>query len=436
MPSSDPLDANANRNALRSLAKKFVDLRERHKERHRPTGLGFAFADRVDYLDPVKWDAVTTGASVFLRRDVLRTIETNGPENISPRYALIFREGRPVAAVVAQIVTITGERLRRDPAVAKANPKPGLLRRVLAPAARAASTGLRERMLVAGNLLSWGFDGIAFAPGEDAAELWPGVAEALYRIRRAERLMGQADFAMVKDLTPAQSGVEALRRFSYRPMETEPNMVLALDPEWASYDDYVAALDSKYRKKLKDQTKKLAAGGCTIETLDDLGQHAERLHELYLAVQANASVRLVTVRPDYLAALARAAGKDFRCTVVRRAGEIVGFVTSLRDGDTAVGYYIGFDRAAAADGLPIYLRLLQATVADAIAWRCKRLSLGRTALEPKAGLGAKPEPMAVWVRHRVPVVNWMLRGLLSAVPHAEAPERSPFKAAAVETEAS
>ena len=57
-----------------------------------------------------------------------------------------------------------------------------------------------------------------------------------------------------------------------------------------------------------------------------------------------------------------------------------------------------------------------ATVADAIAWRCTRLSLGRTALEPKAGLGAKPEPMSVWVRHRVPTFNWILRGLLGAVP--------------------
>ena len=107
---------------------------------------------------------------------------------------------------------------------------------------------------------------------------------------------------------------------------------------------------------------------------------------------------------------------------------MLGFVTSVRDGDTALAYYIGFDRAAAAEGLPIYLRLLHATVADAIGWGCQRLSLGRTALEPKAALGAKPESMAVWLRHRVPALNWALRGLLGGIPHAEAPERNPFKA--------
>ena len=235
---------------------------------------------------------------------------------------------------------------------------------------------------------------------------------------------------MVKDLSERHLGLEALRRFSYRPVETEPNMVLKIDPGWGTYEDYLAALEAKYRRNAKDQMKKLSAAGCVIEPLADLSASAGRLHELYLAVHGNASVRLVTLPATFLPELARAAGENFRCTVASRNGEMLGFVTALRDGDTAIAYYIGFDRSAAADGLPLYLRLLHATIGDAIAWRCNRLSLGRTALEPKAALGAKPEPMSVWLRHRVPAMNWMLRGVLGAVPHAEAPERSPFKSAA------
>jgi len=233
---------------------------------------------------------------------------------------------------------------------------------------------------------------------------------------------------MIKDVTQRETGTEALQRFSYRPLETEPNMVLTLDPQWRNYEDYLAALDAKYRRKVKDQVKKLSGAGCSVELLADWAGLSARLHALYLAVQGNAAVRLVTLRETYFAEFARIAGEDFRCTVIRRGVEVIGFVTTVRDGDTAIGYYIGFDRAAAAEGLPIYLRLLHVTIADAIAWRCTRLSLGRTALEPKAGLGARPEPMSVWVRHRVAPLNWLLRGLLGAVPHAEAPERSPFKA--------
>lgn len=420
------------KNPLGRLKSSLRNLQERHQHRHRPSGFGFVLADRVDYLNPAHWDSVTSHASVFLSRNFLRVIEHHGPENIQPRYALVYRGDRPAAALAAQIVTVAGERLRPEYREKKSNPSGGLFGRVLAPAVDVAAARLRERMLVAGNLLSWGFHGIGFSPEEDPAQVWPGIAEALYRIRRAEKLTGQTNFVMVKDVTPAQTGLEALHRFSYRSMETEPNMVLQIAPGWRSYDDYLAALDAKYRRNAKDQMKKLVAAGCVVEPLAALGPHAPRLHQLYLAVHGNASVRLVTLPEGFLPALAQAMNPNFRCTIIRRDSAVLGFVTSLRDGDTAVAYYIGFDRQAAAEGLPVYLRLLHATVADAIDWGCKSLSLGRTALEPKAALGAKPQEMSVWLRHRVPALNWLLRGLLGGIPHADAPERSPFKATPVD----
>jgi hypothetical protein len=115
--------------------------------------------------------------------------------------------------------------------------------------------------------------------------------------------------------------------------------------------------------------------------------------------------------------------------VLRRDGKLAGFVVTLKDRDLAVGYHIGFDRDAAKDA-PLYLRLLHAVVEDAISLGCRRLSLGRTALEPKARLGATPEPMEVWIKHRTKGVHLLLGRLLAAHDHAEAPERNPFKKSA------
>lgn len=423
----DPSRQSPPGNPLRKLVSSFQDATARHRERHTPTQFGFAFADRIEYLDGARWDQVVDGQSVFLRRPVLQHIEAHGPENIQPRYVLMFRGSEPVAAIAAQIVSVSGDRLRRDPALDDAG-RLGALKKAIAPARARAAKQFQEKLLVAGNLLCWGFHGIAFARGMDHAELWPGVGEALYRLRQAHKIAGQTDFVLVKDITAAQSGLKNLERWSYRPLETEPNMVLKIDPAWRSYEDYLAALDAKYRRNAKDQVKKLTAAGCVVEPLKEIHTHSRRLHDLYLNVIGNAAVRLVTLRESYLPGLATTLGSDFSCNVVRRGEEILGFVTALRDGDTAIGYYIGFDRDAAAAGLPIYLRLLHSTVEDAIRWRCTRLSLGRTALEPKAALGAKPEPMSVYLRHRAPALNWVLRGILGSIPHAEAPERSPFKA--------
>jgi len=71
--------------------------------------------------------------------------------------------------------------------------------------------------------------------------------------------------------------------------------------------------------------------------------------------------------------------------------------------------------------------LLHAVVADAIDLGCRRLSLGHTALEPKARLGAQPEPMEMWVKHRTGGVNLALGLLLGSIEPTAAPARNPFK---------
>ena len=56
-----------------------------------------ALADRVDFLNPAHWDALAT-QSIFLSRDYLRVLEAHAPDNLEPRYALAYDEGRPVGA--------------------------------------------------------------------------------------------------------------------------------------------------------------------------------------------------------------------------------------------------------------------------------------------------------------------------------------------------
>jgi len=58
--------------------------------------------------------------------------------------------------------------------------------------------------------------------------------------------------------------------------------------------------------------------------------------------------------------------------------------------------------------------------------RARALSLGRTALTPKAQLGATPQPMSLLLRHRIAPMKSVLRRILEAVPHDLAPERHPF----------
>jgi hypothetical protein len=407
---------------LADKARSLLAAREERKRLRGPAPLQYAIADSIGMLDGAGWRGLTEGGSFFLSPDYLKHVERVLPTNLSPRYAMIFTQGdegpQPLAAVYMQIADIPLSRMRPE----KARPKP--------LAKLAAETN--QRVLTCGNLLTYGQHGVAMAPGADEKLVWHGVAEALYRVSRAEKLTGKTHFTMIKDLHgPHDESANHLLKLSYRRVETEPNMVLQLDAKWKKYEDYLAGLTSKYRTNVRKAVlNPIEEAGCVVERLVDLAPHRERLFALYKEVQVNASFRPFELRPSYFETLQRAAGERFRCSVVRRGDTLLGFLISVADGESSVAYHIGFDREAAAGGLPLYLRLLHTGIEHALDMGCKRISYGRTALEPKAALGAKPEPFAVLCRHRQPLLNKMIKGLLTGIEHDEPPDRSPFKQAA------
>ncbi|MFN7927807.1 MAG: hypothetical protein U0Y68_07650 [Blastocatellia bacterium] len=105
---------------------------------------------------------------------------------------------------------------------------------------------------------------------------------------------------MLKDIPNADAnGIESLKRFSYRELETEPNMVLAITPSWKNYDDYLASLTSDYRKTARKITKDVDAAGACVErlTTEETIRHAATIHDLYCKVHERQKLRLITLSP-------------------------------------------------------------------------------------------------------------------------------------------
>lgn len=452
-----------------------------------PAEFRFALADSIGFLNPDHWDRVAARSGLFLSRPFLRLLEQHLPGNLSTHYAIVYAGDRPVATVVAQSLEIRvadlspgslpertpgfwhslGEasqcsisRLRKRvllydnlflwPFREEAAPPaaPGELwpdvasnlwrrfRHLLKVAERAAElpvAWVHLRFLVCGNLLSTGPHGVAFAEGENPMRLWPVVVEALNHIRRSSRIFGESDMVVIKDLTDEQAGAgAALRNSNFRRFETEPNMVLELEPSWASFDDCLNDMKSAYRTRIKKTVQSLDESGIVLEriTPEQVEAGAAEIYGLYHQVHDRKKLRLATIGENWIPALARYYQNDFRTVVARprQGGKILGFITLIRDGESAFGYYMGFDKAGAAGGLPLYVSLVYACVAQAIEMRASRVVLGRTALGPKAQIGAKPEAMYDYVRHRSSVLNLAIPSILAVLPAPkQAPDRHPFK---------
>lgn len=380
----------------------------------------FRIVARLEDCGLELWNAATHESPLFLRAPYLTALEMGMPDSLEARYGVLSMGARPVAVMVGQILTLSADRVS-DAATAKERNK----------LAQAVLSKVRARVFLWGNFLGWGYSGIAFAPGVDQAAVWPALAEAIDRSGEADEGVHDAGLQLVLDIGAAQAaGAEGLTAHRFTPMQAEPDMILSIDPAWKTFDDYRTALKAKYRKASLEMDAALTAAGCTIETLNDIEAHADALIDLHLQVHENNAHRFVTLKRAFIPALAHQLGSGFICTVIRRGAELLGFITVLIDGDTALAYVVGHNMEANRS-LPVYLRLLQTAVETGIARGCKRVTYGRTALEPKARVGAVPVPLTIYGRHRNRLIGPLVTPLLqSMAPTAGPPQRSPFKSAA------
>ena len=368
----------------------------------------FALAERIAHLDAAAWSALTKDSSVFLRLPFLTALERALPENVAPRYALMYAGDEALAALCMQLVRVEGRS-----AVASGTPLSGLTQL------------FDERALVLGSLVGWGDTGLVMKPGADADLVWREALKLIDKLRRFEKSEGVVNVSFVKDAARDDDEV-ALRERGYQRAPSGPDMILELDPAWSSLEDYLAALASKRRRAVKKTFEELEALGYQARTLslDDLVAHEARLDALYGQVWANADIRPLRLSGRFFVELKRQLGEDCVITGLERGGRLDGFGVCLRSGATCVGYYLGFDKTVEA---PLYLRLLVSILEQGITWRCARASMGRTAEEPKARLGAVPGAAALWVKHRTPPFNWAVGAILGTLETPEVETHRVFR---------
>ncbi|MBC8069611.1 MAG: GNAT family N-acetyltransferase [Deltaproteobacteria bacterium] len=398
--------------------------------RHRPCGWGIALADSITHMRESDWDEVV-GARFFMGRDYLGAIERARPPRMSFRYALCYDGMRPVAAAAYQVIDIAldafGSRVQPQP-----SPDASLrdvVRKVRRNALRTVGDALGEsgaqRLLINGNGLVTGEHGFAIAPGVDPRQAMHGLADATYRIRRAEKLHGGIASVLIKEFSSAARGhADELLRFGYHPFEVDPNMAVEIDPSWRSLEDYLATFTAKYRRKAKDARKQAKRLHSRRLSTAEIVRHAAALHELYLAVHEKASFRLANPGPDYFPSLAEALGDDLVLRVWSLDDALVGCSAALGRGDGFEAHMVGLDYEHNHEH-GIYQNALYDFVGDAIARGVRSLSMGRTALEIKSSIGATPRPMTCFMRHANPLGNRLIAPLVAQIEPTPWTPRNP-----------
>ena len=425
---------------LREFRERLRLARDERAMRARPSRFGVALFDSIHHAPGAAWEAVVPPARVPLRLPYLAALEASRPADLRFRYALLYDGRRPVAAASVQVIALSGGSVgSRAPAPAGDEAAARPLARLVDAAkatARKLAEGVEYRLLLCGNAFLSGEHGFCHTADVSPEEAFHGLADALYRIRRADKLHGEVGALMVKDFHAADGAphpADQLAHFGYRSFAVDPTMAVPLRPEWRTFDDYVAAMTGKYRRRVRDVRKKGRALQRRDLSVPQLEAARDRMAALLDAVAHKAKFRLTGHPPDYFVALKQALGDGFRVTGYYLDSLLVGFTSTLAMGDDLEGHYLGLDYAhnRAHD---LYQNILYDDVAAGIERGARQVWLGRTALEIKSGIGAEPRPLRCFVRHRTGVGNRALKPLFGFIKPAAWTARNPFSDSAAAAE--
>lgn len=371
------------------------------------------------------WQQAEPADDHFLKTDYLSALAAAAPDNMEFRYVVVWQKGHPVGVIYTQLM-----HFRTDKSLNTAEPRPvctiqALLKLFKSYMARK----IAFDGIVCGNLLVTGEHAFHFTDAVLPARAVELVAACLDQLSESiSREARKPAVVLAKDFPVQQRKIAAsFVRRQYQKATFQPNMVLPIRPHWQTFDDYLADMTSKYRVRARRARKKAARLKVRELSLAELQTFSEEVYRLYKNIAEQADFNAFLLHPDYFVRVKEHLADHFVVTGWFDGEQLVGFNTAVRNGRELDAHFLGYDPAY-NPGAQIYLNMLYHLIELAITLGSERLVLGRTALEIKSSVGAEPEEMNCFLRHRSTLPNALLPSLIDYLePRVEWVQRRPFK---------
>ncbi|TAF35424.1 MAG: hypothetical protein EAZ57_04815 [Cytophagales bacterium] len=385
-----------------------------------------------------EWDALVAEQNFLLSTTYLSSLEQAPPVRMSFCYVKIYAESKDLIGVAYfQIHYFEPDKsLKRTGSLAShlvgedSKESHCFFHGIHRLVSKYISSKAEFYSVVCGNLLVTGQHGFYFKPHVSQSYALEVLASVARKVRSyVEQSEGiKTSMFLFKDIEEyKKSHALPLIETRYHEFCTQPNMVLYIAPQWASIEDYLNDLQSKYRVRAKSAFKK----GSSIEqknfSVEDIKHYRTKIHQLYTDITDNADFNAVQLPPHYFETLKAGLGNKFNFYAYFHGSELVAFRTSIINLDQLEAHFVGYSSSLNHE-YQLYFNILLDYLEEGITQQCKKVIYARTALEIKSSVGAVSENIYCYVRHKRSVINQLLKPLLDRLnPKVEWLPRSPFK---------
>lgn len=395
--------------------------------KHQLSQAGFSFEVYSSVSDlPLDWEKATFEQNVFLQRPYLTAVENAPPFGLEFNYLIIYKDLNPIGRAVFQITKFDAsssvQDLHHDPS------RHSIWWRIGQYFKKIIARWAKFNLLVCGNSLLTGEHGFDYDKSIIDRISWIKIIEESSVL--ISQYLGETglkiDGIFIKDLEGGKSIDGAtLEKLKFHEFVFHPSMVM--DISWDNFDEYLAAISSKYRVRAKRAFKKAKA----IERIELTSENFESLnpaiYQLYQNVANQASFNMVSLGEDYFYELKRQLGDQFRIFGYYQEGELVGFYTTIDNDHEIEAHFLGMNGPVNRK-TQLYLNMLFDMIRQSIDSGKNKLVLARTAMEIKSSVGAVPKEMFGYIRANRSWINYLMPKVLELLrPKDDWLPRRPFK---------
>ncbi|MGY8908253.1 MAG: peptidogalycan biosysnthesis protein [Flavobacteriales bacterium] len=282
------------------------------------------------------------------------------------------------------------------------------------------------KLLICGNTFVSGEHGIFINNNSDKKIIIKELAKAILHFVNVDKHL-KIDAFLLKDFINESLFIaDELKYYSYNAFSVEPNMVLQIDENWRIFDDYLAAMKTKFRVKAKKAIQLSANIQIENVTLENIENQLPKMTELYKKVATNAAFNLGDFNLATYKDFKEKLGENYILKTYWLEDKMVGFMSGIINQNSLDAHFVGIDYHLNRE-FAIYQKMLYNYIEIAINKNLKTINFGRTASEIKSSVGAEPQDLTMYLRHKKSITNKILKLFLQRVQPTPFHQHFPFK---------
>lgn len=389
----------------------------------------FTCYDSVDEIPEAIWQQLGCTENLYFNPKYLSAIATNNLD-VQFRYLFLFDEnGEAISFATIQIVKFYLDSVQNSmQSVVEKIKHFGRKLGVINPEKP-------FKILLCGNAFVSGEHGIFIKNNQDKRIIIKELAKSVVQyVNSQHELKNEVSAYMLKDFEAESLDItDELHDYNFYSFKVEPNMQLQIDVDWQTFDDYLASLKTKFRVKARKaiaESAKLEVKAISTENVDFF---LLKMQELYKKVADASSFNLGDFSIETYKTLKQNLGEDYFVDVYCLGDTIVGFMSGVRNQNALDAHFVGIDYQLNRKYY-IYQRMLYDYIKKAINEQVSVLNFGRTASEIKSSVGAEPQHLTIYLRHKQSIPNQILKLFLKRISPTPFRQNTPFKAKNLVTE--